>query len=137
MLVLLTAGGLGLAFVFPLAPPRMLTGLGFTDPATQLGQSVYGSPGTGVANQYAAMPSLHVGWALLVAIALIAASTTRWRWLWLAHPVTTLFVVVGTGNHYWSDGLVAAALLALVLRLQPRLARATARRARRPGRITA
>ena len=35
------------------------------------------------------MPSLHVGWALLIAVVLIASCRTRWRWLWLLHPVAT------------------------------------------------
>jgi hypothetical protein len=61
------------------------------------------------------MPSLHFGWALMVAIGLIAATRSRLRWLWLAHPLLTLLVIVGTANHYWLDSLVAAALLALAL----------------------
>ena len=58
-----------------------------------------------MSNEYAAMPSLHVGWALLIAIVLIAGCRTRWRWLWLLHPVATVFVVVSTANHYWLDGV--------------------------------
>lgn len=123
VLVTMTAAALVLALTFPLAPPRMIPDLGFADPATALGQSVYGPPGTGLANQFAAMPSLHVGWALLVALALITSSRTRWRWLWLAHPVATVLTVVGTGNHYWADGLVAAALLLLALPTQSALTR--------------
>jgi hypothetical protein len=112
-LVLLTAAGLVLAFVFPLAPPRMRGDLGFTDVAATFGQSVYGPVGSGTANQFAAMPSLHVGWAVLVGLSLVAAGRSRWRWLWLAHPVLTIAVVVGTANHYWADGIVAGALLGL------------------------
>jgi hypothetical protein len=112
-LFLLTAAGLVLAFVYPLAPPRMRGDLGFTDVAASFGQSVYGPVGSGSANQFAAMPSLHVGWAVLVGLALVAAGRTRWRWFWLLHPVITVAVVVGTANHYWADGIVAAVLLAL------------------------
>ncbi|HEY9337791.1 MAG TPA: phosphatase PAP2 family protein [Kribbella sp.] len=103
----------GLALIghmfFPLAPPRMMPG--WVDTGVLLGQSVYGpSTDSGVANQFAAMPSLHVGWAFLVAVVLIRATRSRWRWLWIAHPVLTFTVVVVTANHYWLDGLVAIAL---------------------------
>jgi hypothetical protein len=103
----------GLALIghmfFPLAPPRMMPG--WVDTGVLLGQSVYGpSTHSGVANQFAAMPSLHVGWALMVAVFLIRATRSRWRWLWIAHPLLTFTVVVVTANHYWLDGLVAIAL---------------------------
>ncbi|MEV0284943.1 phosphatase PAP2 family protein [Kribbella sp. NPDC050820] len=103
----------GLALVghmfFPLAPPRMMPG--WVDTGVLLGQSVYGpTTDSGVANQFAAMPSLHVGWAFMVAVFLIRATHSRWRWLWMAHPVLTFAVVVVTANHYWLDGLVAIAL---------------------------
>jgi hypothetical protein len=82
------------------------------------GPAVYGSPSSDtLTNQYAAMPSLHVGWALAVAIALIAATRGRYRWLFLAHPAITLLVVVVTGNHYWLDAIVVTALLGLVAAL--------------------
>ena len=102
--------------VFPLAPPRMLPNLGFVDTGIKFGQSVYGpTSDSGMANQFAAMPSLHVGWAALVAISLIMVTRSRWRWLWVLHPVTTFAVVVLTANHYWLDGLVALTLLAALL----------------------
>ncbi|MEU4291021.1 phosphatase PAP2 family protein [Kribbella sp. NPDC026596] len=103
----------GLALIghmfFPLAPPRMMPG--WVDTGVLLGQSVYGpSTDSGVANQFAAMPSLHVGWAFMVAVFLIRATRSRWRWLWIAHPLLTFTVVVVTANHYWLDGLVAISL---------------------------
>ena len=106
---LLTATGISLVIylLLPVAPPRMLPG--FTDLAALHGQSVYSSDV--VANQHAAMPSLHVGWAVLIAIAMITANHTRWRWLWLIHPTITTLVVVGTGNHYWLDALAGATLI--------------------------
>ncbi|MDG6108444.1 phosphatase PAP2 family protein [Dactylosporangium aurantiacum] len=112
ILAWLTAAGLAMHFAFPLAPPRMLAGIGMIDTAAKYGPSVYGPPQTDtLSNQYAAMPSLHVGWALVVACGLIVATRTRWRWLWLAHPVITMIVVVGTANHYWLDGIIASALV--------------------------
>lgn len=114
-LVTLTALGLVGHLVYPLAPPRMLTNHGLLDTGMLFGQSVYSPPGTGIANQYAAMPSLHVAWAALVAIALIVTLRTRWRWLALAHPILTMLVVVATANHYWIDGLVGLFLLTISL----------------------
>ena len=115
-LVTATSLGLVIEFVYPLAPPRMRTDLGFVDAAERFGQSVYDAPGvSGLTNQFAAMPSLHVGWALLVAIVLISASQSRWRWLFAAHPVLTALVVVVTANHYWLDGIVGSALVLFAL----------------------
>lgn len=112
----LTAAALAVHIVMPLAPPRMLAGIGIVDTAKVFGPSVYGPPQTDtLANQYAAMPSLHVGWAVVVALAVIVATRSRWRWAAVAHPVVTLIVVVATGNHYWLDAIVAIGLLALIL----------------------
>jgi hypothetical protein len=103
----------------PVAPPRMLTSLGFVDLAARYGQSVYVALGsTAGADQLSAMPSVHVAWAVLVAWAVITRSTSRWRWLILLHPAITVFVVVATGNHFWADGIVAATVVALVLAAQ-------------------
>ncbi|MFJ7125392.1 phosphatase PAP2 family protein [Streptomyces sp. NPDC098101] len=117
VLALLTAAALALHLLMPLAPPRMLAAAGLVDTARVYGPSVYGAvPETdSMANQFAAMPSLHFGWALMVAIGLIAATRSRWRVLWLLHPLVTLLVIVGTANHYWFDALAAAALLGLAL----------------------
>ncbi|MEU8523730.1 phosphatase PAP2 family protein [Streptomyces sp. NPDC048577] len=115
VLTVVTSAALALHLLIPLAPPRMLTTAGLVDTAQVYGPSVYGAtPETdSMANQFAAMPSLHFGWALMVAIGLIAATRSRLRWLWLLHPLVTLLVIVGTANHYWLDALAAAALLAL------------------------
>ncbi|MFD3912292.1 phosphatase PAP2 family protein [Streptomyces sp. NPDC058603] len=113
VLSVLTGAALALHLLMPLAPPRLLAASGLVDTGQVYGPTVYGeSPGTdALANQFAAMPSLHVGWALMVAVGLIAATRSRWRWLWLLHPLLTLLVVIGTANHYWLDALVAVALL--------------------------
>ncbi|MFE7335428.1 phosphatase PAP2 family protein [Streptomyces griseus] len=117
VLAALTAAALVLHLLFPLAPPRMLPVAGMIDTGQVYGPTVYGqTPATDtMANQFAAMPSLHVGWAVMVAVGLIAATRSRWRWLWLLHPALTLLVVVGTANHYWLDAIVVAALLAVAL----------------------
>ncbi|MFF8293468.1 phosphatase PAP2 family protein [Streptomyces sp. NPDC016309] len=119
VLALLTAAALALHLLVPLAPPRMLAESGLVDTARVYGPSVYGAApaADGMANQFAAMPSLHFGWALMVAVGLIAATRGRWRALWLLHPLVTLLVVVGTANHYWLDALVATVLLGAALAL--------------------
>ncbi|MFF4489310.1 phosphatase PAP2 family protein [Streptomyces sp. NPDC001544] len=118
VLAAVTAAALVLPFTFPLAPPRMLAGTGLVDTARVYGPSVYGPPQTDhLSNQYAAMPSLHFGWALMVAIGLIVATRSRWRLLWLLHPLVTLLVIVGTANHYWLDAIVATAMLGVALAL--------------------
>ena len=130
-LALLTAAGLVVHLLVPVAPPRMLGRLGFVDTAAVYGPAVYGPPGqNSLADQYAAMPSLHVGWSIVIALGIILTCRSRWRWAALAHPVLTALVVVATANHFWLDGLVAAGLLALsVLAVRTLPARWAARRA--------
>jgi hypothetical protein len=116
-LVLASAVALLVQVFWPLAPPRMLGELGFVDTALAYGQSVYGAVGeNALSNQFAAMPSLHVGWALLVAIVCIRCLESPWRWLWALHPVLTTLVVVVTANHYWLDGALGALLVVGALR---------------------
>jgi hypothetical protein len=111
----------------PVAPPRMLTGTGMVDTAVLYHQSVYQSTAGFDPDQLSAMPSVHVGWALLVAIMIISGARSRWRWLALLYPVATTLAVIVTANHYWMDAVVAALILALVFALQAGLARIWAR----------
>ncbi len=115
--------------LYPLAPPRMLEGLGFVDTMAVYGPSAYGPPDPGsVANQFAAMPSLHFGWAVLVAFGVVTLSASRWRWVVLLHPVITLAVIVLTANHFWVDAIAVIVLIAaafaverMVIVTKPRL----------------
>ncbi|MFE2040684.1 phosphatase PAP2 family protein [Streptomyces sp. NPDC059477] len=132
VLAAVTAAALVLHLTFPLAPPRLLAETGLIDTGQVYGPTVYGPPETDqLSNQFAAMPSLHFGWALILALGVIAATRTRWRWLWLLHPLVTLLVIVGTANHYWLDALVAGGLVAVALLLveAPRRVRGRTRRA--------
>jgi hypothetical protein len=104
--------------LIPVAPPRMLAAIGMVDTAARYGQSVYSSTGAFEADQLSAMPSVHVGWAILVAIAVIAALRSRWRWVALLYPVMTMLAVVVTANHFWLDGVAAAIVLLFVLAAQ-------------------
>lgn len=111
---LLAATGVALVFhvLLPVTPPRLLTSLGMVDTGHAGGMSIYQAPVlASLSNEYAAMPSLHVGWALLIAVVLLAACRTRWRWLWSLHPLATLFVVVSTANHYWLDAIAGSVLV--------------------------
>lgn len=111
-LAAVTALALVIHISFPLAPPRLTPSLGLVDTAATVGPAVYGNPQTDtLTNQFAAMPSLHIGWAILVAVALIRATRSRWRWLWLLHPTLTTLVVVATANHFWADGVAAGLLV--------------------------
>jgi hypothetical protein len=123
----LTACCLFIRFV-RVAPPRLVPDLGYIDIATVFGLSVYGPAGTGVSDQLAAMPSIHVGWAAVVSFGIVAASTSKWRWLGLSHLVLTMLAVSATGNHWWLDGVVAIGLLLLSLRIDTLVRRRLARR---------
>lgn len=104
-----TAAGLVLHVAFPLAPPRMLEG--FIHTAQTIGPDPYDLPLSSAANQIAAMPSLHVGWAVLVALGIMWICRSPWRFAALVYPVLTTAVVVITGNHYVLDALVALVLV--------------------------
>lgn len=108
-LVLFTGGALLLHLVST-APPRLLTQTGVVDTGTMLGQSVYGDA-PGVADHLSAMPSIHVGWAVLIGYYVWRVSPSRWRIIGPLHAAITCVVVVVTGNHWWLDGIVAVAIL--------------------------
>jgi hypothetical protein len=115
-LAILTGFCLVIRFI-RVAPPRFLGDLGYVDLSTRYGMNIYGPVGTGVSDQFAAMPSIHVGWAAVVSFGVVAASTSPWRWLALLHVIVTFVVVSATGNHWWLDGIVAVALLGVALRI--------------------
>lgn len=133
----LTTGACLLVQLVPVAPPRMYPGLGFVDAGAVFGPSVYGRVGTGISDQLSAMPSVHVAWAALIALAVIVAGTSRWRYWILAHPVLTVVAVTATANHWWLDGAVAVVILfatrGVDRAVRPAMARAWSRVDPRPA----
>lgn len=101
-LVLTNVVGLVVFAVFPVAPPRLLPGGGFFDSVAEAGFGTNHGPIP--ADQYGAMPSLHLAWATWAALT-VFAMTRHWapRLLLVSHVAVTAFVVQATGNHYLLD----------------------------------
>lgn len=102
-------------YLFALAPPRFLTHYGFVDTVAvhdTWGSMASGDVGT-LSNQYAAMPSLHIGWSLWCATAIVMLARYRWvRVLGAIYPVATLIVIVATANHFVLDAVGGVLVLA-------------------------
>jgi len=137
--ILLNLIAVGCFAGYPVMPPRLLSGLipgpGFIDTVTR-GHTVgsWGSPLVTHANQLAAMPSLHVGWALWVS-AVLARISGRWgtQLFSAAHVAVTVWVVVATANHYVLDAVgavVAVGVCRLALRLEVLITRSMRTRTR-------
>jgi hypothetical protein len=117
---LLAVNGIGLAIflLFPVAPPRLLPGGGFVDVVAGSGTwGAWEAASSGVAEhaaKFAAMPSLHVAWALWVLRVVWVVSRSAWfRGLVGLHVGVTIAIVVSTGNHYVLDVAAGAALAEL------------------------
>jgi hypothetical protein len=111
--VLFATSAIALAgfYLYPLAPPRLLPQYGYVD--TLLVFHTWGSladPKVAEhSNQYAAMPSLHIGWALWCGVCIFFCAKRMWvRVLGLMYPVFTLMVIVGTANHFFIDAVIGA-----------------------------
>ncbi len=102
-----------LYITLPTAPPRLNPALGLVDTLAGPDHSNYFiQPGI-FANHFAAIPSMHVGWALAAGLAaFLAMRTSRWRWLALAMPVAMVASVMGTANHYVLDWVIGCAIAA-------------------------
>jgi hypothetical protein len=115
-LVLTNVIGLVVYLVYPLAPPRLLPGAGFTDVVANT--HAFASSHAGVlasqADQFAAMPSLHIAWAAWCTL-VVFKLTARWgaRVLALLYPVLTTFTVLATANHFLLDVVAGLATLAV------------------------
>jgi membrane-associated phospholipid phosphatase len=114
------SGGVGmlLFLLFPVAPPR-LAHIGLVDSVTLRSNAYRALQPPSLTNEYAAFPSLHFGWDLLVGITLVRAATRRWlRVVAALLPVAMALAVVATANHYLVDvvggGLIALSSLLVV-----------------------
>jgi len=106
---------------YPLAPPRSFPGLGYIDVIARSNALVSWQSGVLVhdADQFAAMPSLHIAWAIWSAVGVwYLTRRVLIRALAAAYPVLTCFVVLGTGNHYLVDVAAGAATVALAFAVQ-------------------
>jgi hypothetical protein len=118
---LLLATGIALIgfWFYPLAPPRFLGGDGFVDPVTAFHSfGLYSSPQAGsLTNQFAAMPSMHAGWALWCAVAMIVSIRRRPLIMTIAalYPIVTITVIFSTANHYLLDAVAGVLVMALAL----------------------
>ena len=122
-LVLVNVIGMLVFWTFPTAPPRLLDPTRYVDVVAST--HAFGSWHSGtlgnVANQFAAMPSLHVAWAMWSALALWRLwSHQRWRVLVWIYPAITTLAVMATGNHYLMDVLGGLATFALSVFLADR-----------------
>lgn len=114
---------------YPLAPPRLVPASTMVDTLAVYGPTVYSDDQfASITNQFAAMPSFHVGWAALVAYYVIVNVRTPFRWLVLAHPLIMTVAVMATANHYLVDALAGAGLVLAGIAVDHRIsARASAR----------
>ncbi|MEX0427351.1 phosphatase PAP2 family protein [Nocardioides sp. DS6] len=117
--VIVTVVGITCFGLYPTTPPRMLPGNAFFDTvANHHTWGSWGSPLVSGANELAAMPSLHMGWALWVSVALLWAGVPRWvQWLSALHVTVTLVVILATANHYLLDAVAAFVLVVLADRV--------------------
>jgi hypothetical protein len=115
-LVLVNLIGFTVFWLYPVAPPRMLNG--FIDVVSST--HAIGSWHTGAlashADELAAMPSLHISWAVWCSLALWRISRRRWvRALAVLYPGATAFAVVATGNHFVLDLVAGVAAIGLAV----------------------
>jgi membrane-associated phospholipid phosphatase len=104
--------------LYPTAPPRLMPEWGFTDTIQQFtGITVERGPGSAFLNLYAAVPSMHCCFALMIGGPMIRFVHRWWaKLLWGFYPLWIMFVVVATGNHYFIDvflGVATAGVSAL------------------------
>jgi hypothetical protein len=118
-----TFSALAVFALIPMAPPRMVDVSGLADSHARVGLT------HGYVNEFAAMPSLHVGWMALIGWALARAiGGTRGKVIGLIPPAVMMLTVVVTGHHFWMDGIVGATLCVVPAVLIDRLPAGAGRR---------
>jgi uncharacterized membrane protein YbhN (UPF0104 family) len=122
-----TINVIGLAgyVLYPAAPPRMLTGLGFVDSLNETGVNHHSGLIAALSNPYAAMPSLHTAYAITVGVTGLAVTRNRLRFLWIGYPALVVFSIVATANHFFLDAIGGASVAATAFLLwsSPRIRR--------------
>jgi hypothetical protein len=114
---LFVSGAIGFFFfaLFPVAPPRLLE-LGLVDTVTEQSNAYRALQPPGLTNQYAAFPSLHVGWNIVVGIVLLTTTThLAVRIFAVGAPAAMAFAVMATANHFVLD--VAAGIVVVLIGL--------------------
>jgi hypothetical protein len=113
-LIISTAIALVIYVLYPAAPPR-LAGIGFADTVTEKAGINLSSDALGsLYNPFAAVPSLHFGYALLVGVTVAVLARRRWvRWIGAAYPPFMLFTIVATGNHFVFDAVAGGIVMAI------------------------
>jgi hypothetical protein len=112
------SGAIGLLIfaLFPVAPPRFMEAWGFVDTIAERSEAYRLLQAPGFVNQYAAMPSLHFGWSLLLGTAIVGQATNLLvRLFGVVLPFAAFAGIVLTGNHYIVDGLAGGSVAMLGL----------------------
>jgi hypothetical protein len=125
---LLISGAIGLVWfvLFPMAPPRLVLELGFVDTVTQQSEAYRLLQPPAFTNQYAAMPSLHVGWNLLMGIAIVRHSRhVLARAFGVLMPMAMFLATITTANHFILDGIVGSLVALIGLTVAWRISRPT------------
>lgn len=117
---LLISACVGLFFygLFPVAPPRLMPEQGFVDTIAMFNNKSNEMQPSFIVNHYAAVPSFHFGWALLIGIALIDVSRNLWvRTFAVLFPTVMFFSIVLTANHFIFDAMVGGLVVLLAIAL--------------------
>ncbi len=113
-MVLFSLSAFTFQWIFPVAPPRMVPGLGFADTVTETLPLNAETPWIStMVNDVAAVPSVHTGWALLVAIFAVRLTHSPLRWFWFVYPAAIMVSVTATANHFVWDLVTAGAWLGM------------------------
>ena len=103
--------------LFPTAPPRMLTDLGFIDTLEKTADVNFNTGAVSLlSNPFAAVPSVHTCFALIIgATCFFLVRRPAIRFIWLFYPCLIVFSIVATGNHFWLDAILGAVLAGIAL----------------------
>ncbi len=121
----LASGAIGVIiyWLFPVAPPRLIPFAGFIDTMAAFDRVGYNAQeAKAFVNPFAAVPSLHFGWSLLLAVVIAWVARRPWAYaVAVVWPIAMFFAVVMTGNHFILDavagGIVSLAGLGIALAL--------------------